>query len=576
MSKVKAEIKKVFKFLFTEESNSSITGERIIVFVRWLIILFILSLLILTTDISKHTVLAVLISVSIYNLLLSLILYSGFITSIFRVVQYFSVFIDELVLAGIFWLTGDVNNLIYPLFFFAIFGVSLRMESKDSYIVSVINTFSLPIILYMVSPSIMTMFKAGILGIASIVNLFSTRVIELNTIRLKRESRNTDIMFSISNVINSVIELEPLLEIAIYEIVNKLSAIAGIIALYDTEKDDFTYIASSGDLNIIGGYVSKSMLDDYIMSRVISEKKCIIMPDPDGRINTVDSWFETLNTVSFILYPFVCNENYIGVIGLFGRKDNKIFSSYYLNILKGITSQIITGINRAFLYEDLLYNRSIQRELLSKIETAYDDERRKIAGEVHDMASGVMYELITAINDFSKRAKGLTRDNQQLLTHIKELIVDYHNQLRLFLSRLRPTVLDDFGLPYAIMDLLGHYKQHHNLNIEFINSYDDYPLTYEQKDFLYKVTNEAIVNIIKHAQANKITVTLGMENNNIVLSVADNGKGFNPANKYKNKYGLLYIRERTTMLKGSLNIDSKENMGTKITVTLPLQEMEQL
>lgn len=572
--KIRGEKRRIFKFLFNQEVISPIIGERIIVFVRWIIILFILFLLMLTTNIPRHTILTILILVSIYNLVLSGILYAKFITSIFKIVQYLSVFLDEIMLITIFMITGDTNNLIYPLFFFAIFGISLRMDSKDSYIVSVINTLMLPVILYVYSPSVMMMIKAGIISIAGIVNIFSTRVLELNTIRLKRESRNTDIMLSISNVINSVIELEPLLEISIYEIVNRFSVIAGIIALYDTKKEDFTYVASSGDLNLIGGYVSRSMLDDYVMNRVISEKNYLMVSEQVDKLNMVDSWFETINTTDFILYPFVCSDNYTGVIGLFGRKDNKNFSSYYLNILKAITSQIVTGINRAFLYEDLVYNRLMHRELLSKIETAYDDERKKIAGEVHDMASGVMYELIYAINNFSEKVKGLNKDELKAIKHIKELIIGYHDQLRHFLSRLRPTVLDDFGLPYAIMDLLGHYKQQYNLSIKFVNGYDDYPLTYEQKDFLYKVTNEAVLNIIKHAQATEITVTLRSEDDKIVLSVDDNGKGFNPDNKYKNKYGLLYIKERTSMFKGTFQIESRENIGTKITVTLPLQEIE--
>jgi signal transduction histidine kinase len=490
----------------------------------------------------------------------------------FRVVQYFAVFIDEIILMAVFVLTKDTNNIVYSVFFFVIFGVSLRMESKDSYIVSVINAVVLPIGLYMFLPSYDTTIKAAVLGIASVINLFSTRAIEVNMIRLKREVRNTDVMLSISNVINSVMELEPLLEIVIYEIVHRFSVTAGIIALFDTRRDDFIYIASSGNLDLIGGYVSHSMLDDYIMNRVITEKNYLIMSEQNDKIDMTDSWFETLSSTSFILFPFVCNDDYTGVIGLFGRKDNRQFSPYYSTILKGITSQIITGINRAFLYEDLLHNRTILTELLMKIETAHEDERKKIVGELHDIASGGMYELINAVDSLIKKTKDSGSINIEAIKHMKSLIMDSQRQLRLFLTTLRSTVLDDFGLVHAMRDLLGSFKQQHNMDVSFINEKDEYPLIPLQKEFLYKIANEALLNVVKHASASNVVVKLYQEGNNIVISISDNGKGFNTSDKFKNKYGLLYIKERVNLFKGKINIVSESGRGTTITAILPIME----
>ncbi len=570
--KFKGSVKNFFKQIFTKNTPFPIGTERIILLVRWIIIILLISLLVLTTNIYKNIVWTIFVLLAVYNILLSIILYSNIVKSHFRVVQYFAVFIDEIILMAVFVLTRDTNNIVYSIFFFVIFGVSLRMESKDSYIVSSINAVALPITLYMFLPSYSTTIKAGVLGIASVIDLFSTRAIEVNMIKLKREARNTDVMLSISNVINSVMELEPLLEIVIYEIVHRFSVTAGIIALFDTGKDDFIYIASSGNLDLIGGYVSHSMLDDYIMNRVITEKNYLIMPEQNDKIDMTDSWFETLSSASFILFPFVCNDDYTGVIGLFGRKDNRRFSPYYLTILKGITSQIITGINRAFLYEDLLHNRTILTELLTKIETAHEDERKKIVGELHDIASGGMYELINAVDTLIKKTKDSGSINVEAIKHIKSLVMDSQRQLRLFLTTLRSTVLDDFGLVHAMRDLLGSFKQQHDIDVSFINEKDEYPLIPLQKDFLYKIANEALLNVVKHASASKVVVKLYQEDNNIVISISDNGKGFNTSEKFKNKYGLLYIKERVNLFKGKINIVSESGRGTTITALLPIME----
>jgi signal transduction histidine kinase len=570
--KFKDGVKKVLELLFTKDTPFSIGTERIILFVRWIIIILLVFLLLLTTNINRNIIWVFFILAAVYNLLLSIIFYSGVRKYPFRVIQYVAVFVDEIMMMAVFVLTGDTNNIVYSVFFFLIFGVSLRMESKDSYIVSSINAVVLPIVLYMFLPESGTMIKAGVLGVASLINIVSTRTLEVNTIRLKREARNTSVMLSISNVVNSVMELEPLLEIVIYEIVNKFSVTAGIIALFDTRRDDFIYIASSGDLDLIGGYVSHSMLDDYIMNRVITEKKYLIMPEQDIITNMTDSWFETLSSTSYILFPFDCNDDYTGIIGLFGRKDNKQFSSYYLTILKGITSQIITGINRAFLYEDLLHNRTILTELLAKIETAHEDERKKIVGELHDIASGVMYELISAVDDILKKTRDSHSIHNEAVQHMKSLIMDSQRQLRLFLTTLRSTVLDDFGLVHALKDLLGNFKQQYNMDVEFISEKNEYLLLPLQKEFFYKFANEALLNVEKHASASKVVVKLYQENTDVIMSVRDNGKGFDTAEKFKNKYGLLYIKERINVFKGKINIKSEAGKGTTITAILPITE----
>ena len=563
-------INKILELLFTKDTPFSMGTERIILFVRWIIIFLLVFLISLTTNIDRSTIRIFFVLAAVYNLALSIILYFRVKRIPFRVIQYFAVFIDETMLMAVFVLTGDTNNIVYSLFFFLIFGVSLRMESKDSYFVSVINAVILPFALYLFLPSYGTTIKAAVLGIASVINVFSTRALEVNTIRMKREVRNTDVMLSLSNVINSVMELEPLLEIVIYEIVNKFAVTAGIIALFDAKKDDFVYIASSGNLDIIGGYISRSMLDDYIMNRVITEKNYLIMPDRKGKDTMLDSWFETLNAKSYILFPFVCNDNYTGIIGLFGRKDNKQFSPYYLTILKGITSQIITGINRAFLYEDLLHNRTILAELLAKIETAHEDERKKIVGELHDIASGSMYELINASDDLIKKTGDTGSVHKEALLRINSLILDSQRQLRHFLTTLRSTVLDDFGLVHAVRDLLGSFKQQYRMDVEFINEKNEYPLLPLQKEFLYKIANEALLNVAKHASATRVVVMLYQEGTNIIISVSDNGKGFNIAEKFKNKYGLLYIKERVNLFKGKISIVSDPGKGTTITTMLPI------
>jgi signal transduction histidine kinase len=78
--------------------------------------------------------------------------------------------------------------------------------------------------------------------------------------------------------------------------------------------------------------------------------------------------------------------------------------------------------------------------------------------------------------------------------------------------------------------------------------------------------------VAKHASANRVILMLYQDNSNIVMSVSDNGKGFNPSEKFKNKYGLLYIKERANRFKGRVNVVSQPGKGATITVLLPLMD----
>lgn len=566
------------RLFYSHDMPAYMVSERIIVYVRWVLLVAVTVILLKTSAINRNFILITAGTIALYNLGLSVLFYYKPAQPVFRIIQYMSVFIDELLLLAI--MTGAVHAAddIYPMIFFAIFSVSLRMNSEDSYAVSALNVVLLPAILFLLTRGDDRVLKAALLGIASIVNLFSTRVIQVNTKLFKQEIQKTAAIFSLSSRINSVMELTPLFEIAIQELVNRINAVAGVIAFFDNKKGAYTHVASSGNLDIIGGSVSMTMLYDKVINKLMRKKKYLILPERNGETAvTGGSWFQSLQSENAVLFPFPCSttsSTYHAVLCLFGRNDNSRFSSYDINFLKAVSSQITICVNRAFLYEDLLYNRVIQRELLSRIETNYDDERRKIAGEIHDMASGVMYELVNSIDTFIGETKGMPPSSKKKLDHIKSLVINYHKQLRTFMGTLRPTVLEDFGLIHALKDLLGNVRQQYSIDVEFVHDESVYPLTSHQEEFLYRVANEALINVAKHASASSAVVRLSRHNSHIVMSIMDNGSGFNPMERFTNRYGLLYIKERVNSFKGRVDIVSEAGKGATITVMLPLTEVE--
>ena len=140
---------------------------------------------------------------------------------------------------------------------------------------------------------------------------------------------------------------------------------------------------------------------------------------------------------------------------------------------------------------------------------------------------------------------------------------------------LSPTALYDLGFEAAIEILAEQFSTEHKLKISFENSDEPKPLTDEAKILLYRSVRELLVNIVKHAEAKTVQVTLATADNNLVISIKDDGKGFDPlslddkAAKSKS-LGLFSIRERLMQLGGCMDIVSQPDKGTAVTITAPL------
>lgn len=222
--------------------------------------------------------------------------------------------------------------------------------------------------------------------------------------------------------------------------------------------------------------------------------------------------------------------------------------------------------NRAAVAVDLS-NRVAQDTLRSILE-AQELERRRLALELHDETGQALTAILLGLGQFEARATSAERAN---LAAVRELVVDTLRDVRRLAVELRPKVLDDFGLNPAIERLSTMLGEQSGIAVTFRSDLADRQrLPPEVETALYRIVQEAVTNVVKHARARKVTISLGRSNGTVVAAVEDDGRGFSPADVAPERLGLVGMRERVTLLGGRLTVRSSPGGGTSLRAEVPV------
>jgi signal transduction histidine kinase len=214
------------------------------------------------------------------------------------------------------------------------------------------------------------------------------------------------------------------------------------------------------------------------------------------------------------------------------------------------------------LYNELKQKEEIRRSLLRKVISAQEDERKRIARELHDDLSQTLATLLLKLNGANEEAKDMA---VRAIDNIQRLILD-----------LRPAVLDDLGLSVAIRWYAENRLEPLGIHVYFEGNAAEIIRGTDMEIALFRIAQEALNNIAKHAKAENVMVSLEEKDGVVQLEIEDDGKGFEPetftAVRNGHGFGLHGMRERVELLQGQLEIESAPDSGTRIIVTIPVSQ----
>lgn len=209
-----------------------------------------------------------------------------------------------------------------------------------------------------------------------------------------------------------------------------------------------------------------------------------------------------------------------------------------------------------------------------RIIKAQEEERKRIAREIHDGPAQVLANIVMRTEYILKLMQVKPENVREELTNLQELVKQSLQEVRKIIFDLRPMVLDDLGLVPALNQHIEDYKNKYQINANFVFFGTQQRLSPVTEVALFRVVQEALNNVYKHAGAQSVLVKMEQLSNKITIHIKDDGKGFDlqsvEGNKERECYGLINMRERIQLLKGDFIIYSEQGKGTVLTLTVPI------
>jgi len=223
-----------------------------------------------------------------------------------------------------------------------------------------------------------------------------------------------------------------------------------------------------------------------------------------------------------------------------------------------------------FLFNDITEQRKTEDRILQATLETEDRERSRIAGEIHDTLG---QNLTVASLNFEMTGKSLLKKGDERIFQMYKKGQQYLDKAiresRNIAHNLMPTIVKDFGYVAAVESMLEALNDWEELGVNFYHNLDGrLPPSLEYQ--LYRITQEALNNALKHADAHKITLQLIRHSDRIIFTFEDDGKGFVPKDQAKS-FGLNGMHSRAKSLSGTFTIDSALQRGTTITIQIPVE-----
>lgn len=272
---------------------------------------------------------------------------------------------------------------------------------------------------------------------------------------------------------------------------------------------------------------------------------------------------------SCIIVPLVEGDHVIGFLSTVSE-DPDFFQEKSMAALAAFAAHATVAVQNAWLFQQVRAGHERLQSLSRRLVETQEAERRYIARELHDEAGQSLTSLLFGLRQLEKNAyqPKLIASTALELRRLTEEIMDALHRLAM---NLRPASLDHLGLVAALDASVGRLVEHHGLHARFKPvGLDERRLPPELEITLYRIAQEALTNVLRHAQASCVDVLLQRHGARVMLVVEDDGVGFNVTAALQNdRLGLLGARERCEMLGGTLRIESSPGHGATIVAEIP-------
>jgi signal transduction histidine kinase len=366
-------------------------------------------------------------------------------------------------------------------------------------------------------------------------------------------SRQLESLQEISSALVGELDLPRLLQLVVERLRDLLDARIVAIALPVPDGLRVEAIASDETNDLLHAVFPRVSKAGAVLQRGRSERVDAVLDDPE----VVQDVARRFGAVTGLYVPLITREGPIGIVFAHDRRGrDPRFTNADLRIAEHFGE-------RAAVAVDL--SRRIQRDSLRRVIEGQELERRRLARELHDETGQALTSVLLGL-----KAVERADDVPAALAELRDLVVATLQDVRRLAVELRPKALDDFGLGVALERLVETFKEATGIGVDFESRLGEQRLSSEVETTLYRIVQESLTNVAKHAGAQRVSILLVRRPGVVSALVEDDGHGFTDEDERQGGIGLSGMRERLALLDGRLTVESGRGTGTSLIAEVPL------
>jgi PAS domain S-box-containing protein len=393
---------------------------------------------------------------------------------------------------------------------------------------------------------------------------------------IEQRNRELSILNSIAVVLNFTLDLDSILKLTLERVRKNLSVGKGGIFLIEGDKLTPTMKAGFGlpegtDESPLQIEFKDAMLMEYLVQRKTELEPQAFFPSFQVKL-TAGKEFSMWLTCHLI----TSKRKTVGFFG-FESGDSKILSIQELNLLGAIGNLLGNAIENAKLMETIRQHQNELQQLTQKLFETQEEERRRIARELHDETGQSLTAVKLALDALEQKTPHENSALHSDVSEIRKMLLRTSAEVRRLSYNLHPTMLNDLGLEPALKLYFKEMENHSNLNIHFSMVGFDKRMDRDLETALYRFSQEALTNTLKHSGAESFTCKIIKSYPKLIFIAEDDGVGFAESSENTNKrsLGLIGMRERALFCGGTFQIKGRPGKGVRIRIEIPLSDISE-
>ncbi len=371
-----------------------------------------------------------------------------------------------------------------------------------------------------------------------------------------RWSRQLQSLEEVGNALATETDLDRLLDLVVRRLRELVGARVVALAL-PSGGDELRFAAVAGIEELLGTTISRSeSKSGAVLERRRSERIDSVIDDPE--VNREVTRLAGARTGMWV--PLIARDQVIGVLEIHDKEGpDARFSADDLRLAETFAARAAVAVE---------LSQRVARDAVRRVVQAQEAERSRLARELHDETGQALTSILLGLKPLEEALAD--HPARAALAELREQVVSALQDVRRLAVELRPAVLDDFGLVPALERLTDAFAEQSGVRVDFHSALGELRLPSEVETTLYRVVQESLTNIVKHASAHNVSVSIARRGATVAAVIEDDGAGFDQRAVREEAVGLLGMRERLSFVDGRLEIESRPGAGTTIVAEVPL------